>query len=316
MYEIARVKKDKVFIEKAKSLDKLKPSDCVWIHINAKQEKELEEIRKKFDFHKLAIEDAVGRQQRPKIEIFDDYLLIIVKDLEFKERIVVNQLAIFLGKDYLVTVSNKKLDEIEKVRESLGKNNNGKALTADKIAYRILDRIVDSYFPILDGIEDVIEAVEKKIVRKPNDKSISENIFKSKRMLLNVRKATWPTRDVFSALSKGDLPLISSKNRVYFRDVYDHTVLVIDLVETYRELVSGILETHLSSISNSMNEVMKVLTVIATIFIPLTFITGLYGMNFKVMPELFWEYGYLFSLILMLIVGLGMVWYFRKKKWV
>jgi magnesium transporter len=185
-----------------------------------------------------------------------------------------------------------------------------------------LDRIVDSYFPILDGIEDELEAVEKLIVREPTKKTIANRLFRTKRELLSFRKATWPARDVFSMLSKGQLPNFSKKNQIYYRDIYDHVVLVIDLVETYRDLTSGIMETYLSTISNNMNEVMKVLTVIATIFIPLTFVTGLYGMNFRPeasslnMPELNWEWGYPFSLALMLVMGLSMLWYFRKKDWI
>lgn len=314
MYEIAQIKKDSVSLSKAADLKKLKLGEgTTWVHINAKSQKELDEVKKYFGFHKLAIEDSVDRQQRPKVEIFDDYLVIIVKDLELKANIVVNQLALFVGKNYLVSVSNKELDEIKDVQKKLEVDNSP---TPDRIAYKILDRIVDSYFPILDGIEDEIEHVEKTATKPSNNKHIAEKIFSAKRKLLALRKATWPARDVFSALSKGDLQLISGKNRIYYRDVYDHVVLVIDLVETYRELLSGVLETHLSSISNSLNEVMKVLTVIATIFIPLTFVTGLYGMNFDFMPEIAWEYGYVFSLGLMAIIGGGMLMYFRKKRWV
>jgi len=314
MYEIAHIS-DKIKVDKAKTLKGLKLGKGVtWVNKIAKSEKELSEIKKTFGFHKLAIEDCVGRQQRPKIEIFDEYILIIIKQLELKSNLVINQLGLFIGKDYVVTISNKHFPEVDDVRKNLEKN--GKTITPDLVAYHILDKIVDSYFPILDGVESEIETVEKEIVKNPERQTISSNIFSVRRKLLSLRKATWPAREIFSALSKADLPNISRKNQVYFRDIYDHTIQVIDLVETYRELISGALETHMSSISNSLNEVMKVLTVIATIFIPLTFITGLYGMNFEVMPEIAWEYGYPFSLGLMLIIAIGMLMYFKKKKWV
>jgi magnesium transporter len=313
MYHIAQVGEEKVIVEKASSLDKVRLGDgLVWVHLVAKTENELAEIKKFFGFHKLAVEDCIDRQQRPKLEIYDNCVLVIVKELELKGNVVVNQLGLFVGSNYLVTVSSNELAEIEYVMGGLTK---GDGIKPDFLAHRILDRIVDSYFPVLDGVEDEIEAVESGIIKKPNDKNIAEKIFRIRRELLSLRKAIWPAREVFSSLSKGGLPFVSKKSLVYYRDVYDHVILVIDLVETYRDLVSGVLETHLSSISNSLNEVMKVLTVIATIFIPLTFITGLYGMNFLNMPEIRWEYGYGFALVLMLVVGLGLVAYFKRKGW-
>ncbi len=316
MYRIVRAGKNGVEVEDAKSLKGLKPGkETVWVDMTAKTQEELAEVKELFGFHQLALEDCVDRQQRPKIDIFEDHLLVILKDLELRGRLVTNQLSLFIGKNYLVTVSNKRLEEVGAVVNRLRKNPN-RHRTPDFLAYRVLDRIVDSYFPILDGIEDEIEEVERRILQEPNDRGVAERIFKSKRRLIKVRKAVWPAREVFSTLSRGDLPHIAKGSRKYYRDVYDHVVLVIDLVETYRDLVSGILETHLSAISNSMNEVMKVLTVIATIFIPLTFITGLYGMNFRIMPEIGWEYGYPFALLLMLAIGLGMAGYFRRKGWV
>jgi magnesium transporter len=315
MYELVRVENDKVKIDGIDSLGGLKlDSDVTWIHVNARTEAELSEITDLFSLHKLTIEDCVDRRQRPKVEVFDEYILITLKQLELKSTIVANHLAIIIGKKYLITVSNKMPGEIAMVMEDL---KAGKIMRkqSDSIAYRILDRVVDSYFPILDQIEDDIEIVEKSATKKTDGKKIAEKIFETRRKLLALRKATWPARDLFSTLSKGDLPLISKKNQIYYRDVYDHVVLIIDLVETYRELVSGILETHLSAVSNSLNEVMKVLTVISTIFIPLTFITGLYGMNFEFMPELQWEYSYGAVLLLMMIISGGMLFFFKRRGW-
>lgn len=308
---------EKIVCDSLEGLDlkKKKMRSSIWIHVNAKTEEDLAEIQELFGFHKLAIEDAVDSKQRPKIDIFDDYVLIIVKDLGINHSLVANHLALFLGKNYLVTVSPKRLERVDLVAENL-RRGLFRTKNVDSIAYRLLDRIVDNYFPVVDRVEDDIERIEEKISKKKNHEELSDSIFEARRKLLTLRKNLWPTREVFSALSKGDLHQISKRNRVYYRDIYDHVVQAIDLIETYRELLSGILETHLSSISNSLNEVMKVLTVIATIFIPLTFITGLYGMNFQNMPEIYWDMGYPFSLLLMLIVGLGMVAYFRKKGWI
>ncbi len=321
MYKILKITKDGVRFEEKKNLGNLdRQGGLVWISTTARKEADLDELKKIFGFHQLAMEDCTDRQQRPKVDVFEDYLLVIVKQLELNGGVVVNHLGLLIGKDYLITISNKELPEIADVMNTL-KTSGEKLIAPDILAHRILDHIVDFYFPVLDKIEDEIEVVEEEIMEKPNNKAIATDIFRTKRQLLSIRKAIWPIRDVFSMLSKGDLPQMSSESQIYYRDIYDHIVLVIDLVETYRDLVSSVLETYLSAISNAMNEVMKVLTVIATIFMPLTFIAGLYGMNFQNggalnMPETYWDYGYPFVLILCLIVGLGMFIYFRRKKWV
>jgi magnesium transporter len=190
----------------------------------------------------------------------------------------------------------------------------------DFIAYRILDNIVDSYFPIMDELEDGIELIEKDILNDPTKKDIPLQISKLKRKFLAVRKVTWPAREVFSTLAKSDIPYFLPENRVYYRDIHDHMILIIDMLETYRDEVSSILESYLSALSNNLNSVMKVLTVIATIFMPITFIASLYGMNFQNggalnMPETYWQFGYPFVLTLMLIVSLSMVVFFKRKGW-
>ena len=322
MYQIAKIGKGLTSIKNSEKLDEIKLGDeVVWVNIITKKENDLVELKEFFGLHNLELEDCVDMRQRPKVEVYDNHTFIVMKDLYWqKNKTIVDQLALFIGKNFLLTVSNIELEEVVRVTERVKGEKNTKLLSPDFIAYNILDKIVDSYFPILDSIEDRIEVVENKVIKDPNEKGVTEEIFKVKRELLSLRKATWPSRDVFSSLSKEGLPFITAKNRVYYRDIYDHIIAVIDLIETYRELTSGVLDTYLSSISKSMNEVMKVLTVIATIFIPLTFITGLYGMNFQGgglnMPELYWDYGYIFALALMLTVSLSMLWYFKKKKWV
>ncbi len=319
-YQILRFGADAVKYEEIASLDNVKLGDGpVWINLVARAEKELEGIKKTFNFHQLALEECVGVMQRSKLESYGDYLLVVMKNPDIgvtASTVVINQIAIFIGPNYLVTVCNRKLLEVEALISRMRAETNVKHWTPDFIAYKILDLIVDSYFPILASLEARIEAVEREILEDPTKKPIIRKLSKVKRDLLALRKAMWPSRDVFVSLSKEDLPNISERNRLYFRDVYDHVVVLIDLIESYRDLLSNTFETYLSAVSNSLNEVMKVLTVIATIFMPLTFIAGVYGMNFHYLPEIYWEYGYPMILLLMLIVGGGMLYYFHRKGWV
>jgi len=291
-----------------------------WVHTVANTELELEGIRKLFGFHKLSIEDCVDKRQQPKVEVHDKYVLVILKDPDLQSKVIIDQIAFFVSKNYLVTVANRELPEVTHVIDKFKKGEVGRSASPDFIAYQILDNIVDSYFPIMDGLEDEIEVIEKDILNEPTKKDIPIKISKLKRKFLSVRKITWPAREVFSTLAKSDVPYFLPENRVYYRDVHDHMILIIDMLETYRDEVSSILESYLSALSNNLNSVMKVLTVIATIFMPITFIASLYGMNFQNggalnMPETYWEWGYPFVLTLILTISLSMVLYFRRKGW-
>ena len=187
-------------------------------------------------------------------------------------------------------------------------------MKSDYLAYALLDTIVDHYFIVLEKLGEKIEGMEEELVTNPTPETL-QSIHILKRELIFLRKSIWPLREVISVLERGELSLIHKSTIIYLRDVYDHTIQVVDTVETFRDMVSGMLDIYLSSISNKMNEVMKVLTIIATIFIPLTFVAGLYGMNFKYIPELEWHWGYFAVLFLMVIIGFVMVMYFRNKKW-
>ncbi len=203
----------------------------------------------------------------------------------------------------------------EHIRERI--RSDGKIIKksgADYLAYSLIDAVVDNYFAILETLGEQIEDIEKRLIKNPDSANL-KRIHDFKREMIFLRKAVWPLREVLSSIGRSESPLIKKSTKDYFRDVYDHTIQVIETIETFREMSSGLQELYLSSVSNRMNEVMKVLTIIATIFIPLTFVTGLYGMNFRYMPEIAWEYGYPAAILLMVAMAAVMLIYFRKKKW-
>lgn len=293
--------------------------DVVWVNVEGVHDVELIRILgEKHVFHPLVLEDIVNTVQRPKIEDYDDYLFIVLKmlnpttDLNFSSE----QLSIILGKDYLFTFQEEGNGDVfnsvrERIRGGKGKIRN---MGADYLAYSLIDAIVDGYFGILEGFGERIVDVEEILTNSPDQKSL-HLINGMKKEIIYLRKTVWPLREAISFLERGDSQILRTDTRVYFRDVYDHTVQVIDTVETYRDLLSGMLDLYLSSISNRTNEVMKFLTVIGTIFMPLTFLVGVYGMNFKHFPELEWHNGYFILWGLMIAVALLMVAYFRKKNW-
>jgi magnesium transporter len=264
------------------------------------------------------MEDIVNTVQRPKIEDYDSYLFIVLRMLkptgggEFTSE----QLSIILGPNYLFTFQEGiQGDVFDTVRERI-RNGKGKirGMGADYLAYALIDAIVDRYFSVLEDLGERIVNLEEDLALTP-DKSTLIEINYIKKEIIFLRKAVWPLREAVSFLERGDSPLLSPSTRLYFRDVCDHTVQVIDTVETYRDLLSGMLDLYLSSISNRTNEVMKFLTVIGTIFMPLTFLVGVYGMNFKHMPELEWHNGYFKLWGLMIGLSIAMIIYFRRKRW-
>lgn len=278
----------------------------------------IESIGRHYSIHPLVLEDILNVHQRPKIEFFDDYIFVVVKMLSYDENslsIESEQASMIFGKNYLITFQERKGDVVEPVRERI-RNNKGiiRKNKADYLLYALLDAVVDNYFIILEKIEDDVEDLEDSVILTPSPET-AQSIHGLKRNLIDLRKSIWPLREILTVLSRGESPLIQKKTIVYFRDIYDHTIQVIDAVETFRDIASGLLDVYLSSISNKMNEIVKVLTIIATIFMPLTFIAGIYGMNFKYMPELEWKWGYPVVLCVMLIIAVGMIVFFRRKRW-
>lgn len=289
-----------------------------WINVEGLQDARLiEVIGQRLNLHPLLIEDIRNTELRPKIDEFDDYIFLIFKMLDLEaEEVTEEQVSLVLIKDIIVSFQERPGDVFDLLRERI---RNGKGVVrrmgADYLAYALLDATVDEYFTVLEKIGDKIEALEGDLVDDPSPRVLQE-LHKARREMIALRRGVWPLRGVIDMLDRCGNPVIGEHMSIYFRDIYDHTVQIIDAVETNRDVVSSILDVYLTSVSNRMNEVMKFLTIIGTIFIPLSFIAGLYGMNFRFMPELEQVWGYPFALGMMVLTALAMLYYFRRKKWV
>lgn len=274
-----------------------------------------------FGLHRLAMEDVINVHQRAKVEHYDNHYYITARMANIGAKLDTEQLSLFLGKNYVLTFQETEGDCFDPVRERI-RTASGKARFSgpDYLAYTLLDAFIDYYFPVLEQYGERLEALEDEVILRPERQVISI-IHQVKRDLLALRRAIWPLREALSSLVRETNPLISDETRIYLRDCYDHTIQIIDLLENFRDIASSLMEVYLSSVSNRLNEIMKVLTIFTAIFIPLNFIVGIYGMNFDPdkspwnMPELHWRYGYPFALILMSIVALGLLGYFRRKGW-
>ena len=295
-------------------------SSVMWLNIDGVHQPEIiEQVGKSFGLHPLVAEDIASTGQRPKMEDFDDYIFVVVRMFRFdgeEGETKSEQISIILGADFVISFQEREGDVFDAIRERL-RNNKGKIrkLGADYLAYALIDAIVDNYFMILENLGEAVEDIEDRLVTNPTSETL-QTIHDLKREMIYLRKSVWPLREVINRLERSESPLINKSTFVYLRDVYDHTIQIMDAVDTFRDMLSGMLDIYLSSVSNRMNEVMKVLTVIATIFIPLTFVAGIYGMNFKFMPELDLTWSYPAVLVLMLVVALLMVMFFRRKKWI
>jgi len=298
---------------------KAKPT-ITWINITGIHKTGIiEKIGKHFEFHPLILEDIVNPNQRPKLEDFESHLFIVLKMLSYDEKnkeIKSEQLSLILGSNFLISFQEDKGDVFDQVRQRI-RSGKGKIrkMGTDYLCYALIDAVVDNYFVILEKKGEEIESIEDDVIDNPSPKLLN-TISRLKSQLIVLRRSVWPLREVISGLQRRESKLIKKSTEIYLRDVYDHTVRIIETIETYRDMVSGMIDIHISSVSNKMNEVMKVLTIIATIFIPLTFIVGIYGMNFNYMPELGWKPGYFMVWGVMLAVGIFMVFYFRRKKWI
>lgn len=294
-------------------------STVSWININGLHDTELiEEVGRCFTVHPLVLEDIVHTNQRTKLEDYDNHIYLVLKMLQYdsKSRMIsAEQVSIVLGKGYVLSFQEREGDVFEPVRNRV-RNGKGRIrkLGADYLAYALLDAVVDSYYEIFEVIGERIEELEQRVAVKPTPEVLAD-IYETKREVVYLRKNIWPLREVVGNWQRSDTHLVDESTRVFLRDVYDHTIQVIDSVESFRDLIADLQDLYLSSISNRMNEVMKVLTIIATIFVPLTFIAGIYGMNFEFMPELAWKWSYpLFWLVIGSIAG-GMIFAFRRRRW-
>jgi magnesium transporter len=295
------------------------PAAVTWINVSGIHHlKNLEKLGECFKIHPLVLEDILDPEQRPKIEDYDDYLYIILKTISYApdtNEIGAEQVSLVLGANYVITFHEGEEDIFGSIRDRLLKaKGRMRKMGSDYLAYTIIDQIVDNYFVELDNFSDKVESLEDEVVARPSPQTLRD-VHQFKNDMIMLRKSLWPLREVIARLERRESPLISENLANYFRDVYDHTIIAIDTVETYRDILSGMLDIYLSSMSNRLNQIMKVLTIIATIFMPLTFITSLYGMNFKNMPETQWEYGYFYILGVIVVIALAMFEFFRKKQW-
>jgi magnesium transporter len=289
-----------------------------WINVAGLHQVEvIKSIGKVFGIHHLLLEDILNTTQRPKIEQYDSYLYLIIKLFDWHEEkgeIEVEQISIVLGDRFILTFEEGEDDVFDLVRHRVGNNGRIRHTGADYLAYSLLDTIVDRYFLILEKLGEQIELVEEELLAEPDKKTL-QKIHGLKREMLLFRRSVWPLRELIGGLQRSESTLFQESTMIYLRDLYEHTIQIIDTIETYRDIVSGLIDIYLSSVSNKMNEVMKVLTIIATIFIPLTFITSLYGMNFKYMPELTWHWGYPLVWGIILLLSAAMIFFFRWRKW-
>ncbi|MFH1479278.1 MAG: magnesium/cobalt transporter CorA [Candidatus Omnitrophota bacterium] len=322
-YDEARFQEKQIASVKECAPFKDKPT-ITWINIDGIHEVDIiEEIGRLYGLHPLIMEDILNTGQRPKIEDPGDFLFIVLKMLQCdnKDEAVSEQVSLILGTNFVISFQEKEGDVFNVVRERIrSAKGRIRKMGADYLLYSLIDAIVDNYFVILEKMGEKIEGMEEELVSNPIPATL-QNIHSIKRDTIFLRKSVWPLREVIGNLERGESSLIKENTGIFLRDLYDHTIQVIDTIETFRDMVSGMVDIYLSSISNKMNEIMKVLTMIATIFIPITFVAGIYGMNFDPevsrwnMPELNWRFGYpgVWGVILAIVVL--MLMYFRRKKW-
>lgn len=290
-----------------------------WINLDGLHDVDIiEKIGVHYDLHPLILEDILHVGQRPKFEDLESYIFVVLMMFRFddqSQRILSEQVSLALGPNFVLSFQESIGDVFELIRDRI-RNAKGKIrkMGPDYLMYALLDAIVDGYFGILEKIGDKIESMEDELVGDPSQRTLRQ-IHNLKREMVFLRRSVWPLRELVSGLQHSESPLIKETTGLYLKDVYDHTIQVIDTVESFRDMISGMLDIYLSSISNRMNTVMKVLTIIATIFIPLTFVAGIYGMNFEYMPELKWRWGYAGVLLVMLAISGAMIVYFKRKKW-
>jgi magnesium transporter len=290
-----------------------------WINVDGLHDTDvLVQLGEGFGLHPLVLEDIANTDQRPKTEDHEDYLFIVLKMLSYDdaaEEVDVEQVSLVLGRHFLLSFQERPGDVFDEVRERIrAARGRVRQMGPDYLAYCLLDAVVDHYYLVLEKVGERIDAVQESIVSDPRPETL-ETLHNMRRGVIFLRRAIWPLREVLAALQRRDSGLIAESTEIYLRDVYDHIVQTMDTVETLRDMLSAMVDMYMSSVSNRMNEVMKVLTIIATIFIPLTFIAGIYGMNFEWMPELGWEPAYFVVLGVMTVVAAAMLWFFRRKRW-
>ena len=297
-----------------------KETDSVtWINVDGlKHTNEIENIGRQYGLHPLVLEDIVNTTQRPKIDEYEDYIFVVLKMLYYdaKENIVIEQVSFVLGKNYVLTFQESEGDVFGPIRERLRfANGRIRGMKSDYLMYALTDAVVDNYFSIIETLGNKIEDLETELFTGNARENVNIEVQQLKREILKVRRAIFPLREIINRIEKGEHTLIYKRTITYYRDIYDHLIQVSENIDIYREMIWSLMDMYMTTISNKMNEVMKVLTIIATIFIPLTFIAGIYGMNFDNIPELHYKYSYHILWGIMILLFIGMLYYFKRKKW-
>jgi len=299
---------------------KEKPS-VTWINVEGVHNPQvIEKLGTCFGLHPLLMEDVLNTDQRPKVEFYENRLFVVLRMIypsPRKNGLINEQVSVILGENFVLSLQEgKEGDVFDPIRDQIRANRGRiRKSGADYLAYALIDAVVDSYFAILEHLGGEIEAMEETVLKNPSPRTL-QILHRLRQEMIYLRKSLWPLRELINRLEHDESPLISHATMLYFRDIYDHVVQEIDTVETYRDMLTGMMDIYLSSVSNRINEVMKVLTIIATIFIPLTFLAGVYGMNFQYFPEVHWRWGYLVFWLICLSATIGMLIFFRRKKWI
>jgi magnesium transporter len=295
----------------------------VWIDVEGLGDLDaLRAIGERYGLHPLSLEDIVQTAQRPKVEIYDGYLFVVLRLPRLEEGVATEQVAIVLGEGFVITFGERPSEGFDAVRRRLTHSHSRmRARGGDYLVYALIDALIDSYFPIMERYGELIDELEEEVVERSTAGLVSR-VHGIRRAVMELRRAIWPLREVLNTLTREGTPYIEPDTRVFLRDCSDHVSQLLDMIEIDREVTSTLFDLHLSSLSTRMNEIMKVLTIIATIFIPLGFVAGLYGMNFDPsvspynMPELHWRYGYPYALLVMASIAFGMLGYFWAKGWI
>ncbi len=320
---VVNYNKSTVLKHTVKSIEELLPyktADAItWVIVDGlKDVGIIDDIGRHFEIHPLVLEDILNTHQRPKFDEFNDYLYIVVKSISLGNKefdVEYEQISLLILNNFVFTFMEKPDVLFDPILNRLDNDKSQfRTLGADYLAYGIMDAIVDKYFVLQDTFDELIEEVEDKLLSDPSSETLA-SIQKIKRELIFLRRSVSPLRELLAAIQRSESPLINDKTRRYFGDIYDHAIRIIEAIESYRDLIAGMLDIYLSSVSNKMNETMKILTVFASIFIPLTFIAGVYGMNFEYMPELKWKWSYPVLWVFFISISAFLLRYFKRKKW-
>lgn len=294
------------------------PGTTIWLDLSEPKEKDISALREEFGFHPLALEDAVREQQRPKVDAYGDYYFVVFYCIGYDDqsgRIENAAINMFIGPNYLVTIHNEPITQIEETLRRWQAPDSPLDQDVGALVWALLDAIVDDYFPVMDSVADKVEEIEEALLERYSDDSL-QTIFQLKKDLLTVRRIVAPERDVLNVMLRRDIKVFDAKDVTYLQDVYDHIVRTVEVADSYRELMASAHDLFLSLQSNRLNQIVKILTIASISLMSMSLIAGIYGMNFDFMPELHWYYGYPLALILMVLVGAGLFMFFRRIKWV